>query len=494
MQILKKGNRMKLKEFFNNIEAKYGDININTLFVDSRKESTNGLFFCIKGLTHDSHKYIPQAIKNGAVAIVYDHDVSAYINKHKDIAFIQVDDTRASLSKIAEIFNDNPSSKLQMFGVTGTNGKTSVSYLIYKILSRFEKSAYNGTAGTLIGDEESPYTHLTTPDTLDLVRIIKRAADNDVKSFAIEVSSHSLDMKRASSIDFDVVIYTNLSRDHLDYHGTMIAYRDAKAELFRCLKNNGIAIINRDDKKSEYFINACAGKKVLTYGKSKNTDYTFGNITLNSNGTIFDLNFDGKTYEVKTNLISEINVYNLTAAIAAIHQSGKNLADIIKCVENIDFNIGRFQYVASSKYSILVDYAHTPDGFEKVFAFTDSFRERGRRVISVFGSAGKRDKGKRPVMGKIASLHSDIVVLTGEDSRDEDPVKIAEDIANGFIDNTEYYIEADREMAIKLAIEKAEKDDLILLLGKGKEDFLDIGNESVAWLGDDQIAKKYAEI
>ncbi len=485
---------MKLKNLYNNIAAKFADLNINTLFVDSRKESANGMFFCIAGLTHDSHDYIEQAIENGAVAIVIEKDLPDISNKYPEVAFIRVASSRTALSNMAEVFNDMPSGKLKMFAVTGTNGKTSVSYLIYKILSNFEKSAYNGTAGTLIGNEQSPYTHLTTPDTLDLVDIIKKAVTSEAKSFAMEVSSHSLDMKRASAIDFDVAIYTNLSRDHLDYHGTMENYRDAKADLFRNLKNSGIAIINGDDKEAEYFIKAASDKKVLTYGKSVNADYTFGNIELSPNGTKFILSFAGKEYPVKTNLISEINVYNLTAAIAAIHQSGKNLADIIKYLESINFNIGRFQYVKSSKYSILVDYAHTPDGFEKIFAFTDTFRAQGLRVISVFGSAGKRDKGKRPVMGEIASKHSDLVILTEEDYRDEAPQKIAEDIVKGFIKGTEYKIETDREKAIKLALEMANPKDVILILGKGVEDFLDRDERSDAWLGDDKIAEKYAEI
>ncbi len=485
---------MKLKELFANIEAKFADVNIDTLFVDSRKESTNGLFFCIKGLRHDSHEYIPQAIENGAVAIVYDSDVFNYVNEYQDIAFIKVHDTRASLSELAEIFNGNPSSKMKMFGVTGTNGKTSVSYLIYKILSKFEKSAYNGTAGAMIGNEKAPYTHLTTPDTLDLVHIIKKATDSNVKSFSMEVSSHSLDMKRASAIDFDVAIYTNLTRDHLDYHDTMAAYRDAKAELFKNLKDDGITIINKDDKEAEYFINACSCKKILTYGKSNDADYTFGNIDLKPNGTTFTLRFEDQDYTVETNLISEINVYNLTAAIASIHQDGKELQEIIDNVKIIDFNIGRLQYVASSKYSIIVDFAHTPDAFEKVYDFTDQFRTKGRKLISVFGSAGERDKGKRPIMGKIAAEHSDFIVLTEDDNRSESALQIAKEIANGIEDNAKFLIEENRKKAIKLAFEKANEGDIILLLGKAVDRVMYRDGKIEDYEGDDVIAKEYAEL
>ncbi len=488
---------MKLKDFFNNSEqfdlAKFADINIENLFVDSRVQCKNGLFFCITGLTHDSHDYIPQAIENGAVVVVIEKDVPNIRDKYKDILFIKVDDSRLALSKISELFYDSPSSKLTVYGVTGTNGKTSVSYLIYKILSKMERSAYNGTAGSIIAEKESPYTHLTTPDTLDLVQIFNNAVDSGVESFAMEVSSHALDMKRASAIDFDIAIFTSLSRDHLDYHGSMDAYKEAKASLFKNLKEEGIAILNKDDGEYEYFENACLEAKSYSYGK-ENADYTFGDITLKANGSSFDLSCFGKSYKINTNLISEINIYNLTAAIAAIHQSGKDIDEIIKNVVDIDFNIGRFQYVKSSKYSILVDYAHTPDGFEKIFAFTDAFRAEGRRVISVFGSAGKRDKGKRPIMGEIASKHSDLIILTEEDYRNENPVDIAEDIAGGFLDNTEYLIEVDRKLAIKLAMEKANQHDVILILGKGVEDFLDRDERSDDWLGDDKIAAKYAEI
>ncbi len=489
---------MKIQGIFDNLDSeyclgKYADINIDELFTDSRKKVNNGMFFCIKGLNHNSHEYFEEAIENGAVAVVFDGDLSEKTEKYKDILFIKADSSRVALSNIAENFYGNPSSKLKVFGVTGTNGKTSISYLLYKILSKFENSAYNGTAGTKICKEESPYTHLTTPDTIDLVKIFKRACELDAQSIAIEVSSHALDMDRASAIDFDIAIYSNLSRDHLDYHGSMDSYREAKAKLFKNLKNSGIAIINIDDKESGYFIEASGKSKVFTYGSSDEADYRFDNIVLNSNGTSFSLYYENDKYDVKTNLVSKINVYNLVAAISAIHQSGKDLNDIIDSVKEIDFNIGRFQYMKSSKYSIIVDYAHTPDGFEKIFAFTDGFRASGKNVISVFGSAGKRDKGKRKIMGEIASKHSDMIILTEEDYRDEKPEDIAREIAEGFIEGTQFFIETDREKAIKLAIENAEKDDIVVILGKGNEDFLDRGEFSCHWDGDDKIALKYAE-
>lgn len=491
---------MKLSEILNKLDIKYktdktiDDPEIKKLSMNSGEKNKNGVFFCIKGLNFDSHQFIEQAVENGALAIIHDKNIDEYKKKYKEIIFIEVENSRLALAKFAEILNDYPSKKLKVFGVTGTNGKTSVSYLIYKLLSNFEKSAYNGTAGTIIGNEVFPYTHLTTPNTLDLVDLFKNANSKDVKSMSMEVSSHALDMKRTAGIDFDIAIFTNFTRDHLDYHGTMSSYKKAKAELFKILKKDSVALINLDDGEADFFIKSVENSRIITYGKSKSSDYRFTNIKLSPKGTEFDLIYGEKTYKIKTNLVSEINVYNLTAAIAGIHESGKDLNKIIKFAEDIDFNIGRFQYIKSDKYSIIVDYAHTPDGLKKVFEFTDMFRKKGVKVISVLGSAGKRDKGKRPIMGEIVSKHSDLVILTEEDYRDESPLDIAKDIAKGFIENTEYFIQEDRELAIKLALEKAEENDVVLILGKGVEDFLDRGKKSYKWAGDDVIALKYADI
>ncbi len=482
---------MKLNLLF---QGESKNLDIRSISSDSRNSNSEGIFFCIRGLRSDSHDFIPQAIENGAVCIVHDRNVDEYKADYPSVTFIEVKDTRVELARVSEIFYGSPSSNMIVYGVTGTNGKTTTAYILYQILSKFERSAYNGTAGTIIAGEESPYVHLTTPDTIDLTKIFKRANDMNVSSMAMEVSSHALDMKRAHGIDFDIAISTNLSRDHLDYHGSMEKYLDAKCELFRMIKPSGKAIINVDDDYAKGFIDSVENAEVFTYGKDSTADYRFSDIELSPEGTKFNLTYQEKTYSVVTNLISEINVYNLCAAIAAIHQGGRELQDVILGARDIPFEIGRFQYIPSSKYSIIVDYAHTPGGFEKIYEFTDSIRKGGKKLISVFGAAGKRDKGKRPIMGKIAAEHSDLLILCEEDSRDEAPSEISKDIAKGAEGICDVVINDDRESAIRLAIEKANTGDIIVILGKGVENFLDREDRSDNWDGDHIIAAKYAEL
>lgn len=473
------------------------DVEIKNISVDTREENSEGAFFCIRGLSYDAHEHVAEAIDRGARAVIYQHELGLDQGAYPHVIFIKSEDTRLDFARAAERFYGFPSSKLRTYAVTGTNGKTTTSYLIYSILKLFEKSAYNGTAGTLIGERPSPYTRLTTPDTKDLVRIFKSAVDENCKSIAFELSSHALDMKRAAGMGLDVAIYTNLSRDHLDYHETMENYLRAKAEIFKLVKPGGLALINSDDAHAEEFM-AYAGRAGLTliktYGKKEGCDYRIYDVELGPSSTAFKLEIEGRAYPLNTNLISEINCYNLAAAVAALHETGFSMEDILPRLLSIDFNIGRFQYVKSSKYAIIVDFAHTPDGFEKVFAFTDAVRGQDKRVISVFGSAGKRDKGKRPEMGRIAALHSDYIILTEDDHRDERPGDISLEIAEGIKGLCEYTLIDDRAEAIKQALEYAREGDIVVILGKGVEEFMYREDRSDAWPGDHIVAAKYAEI
>lgn len=376
---------------------------------------------------------------------------------------------------------------MKIFAVTGTNGKTTTSYLIYKILSSLEKSSYNGTAGSFIGDISFDYSGLTTPNSIQLAEFFDKARKKSSSSLAFEVSSHALSQKRADYIDIDCAIYTNLTRDHLDYHKTMEEYKKAKLELFEQLKKEAIAVLNIDDEYYEDFKNA-ANCKCVSYGKSQNADFRFENEIIKPNYTEFDFVYKGKRRKIKTNLISEVNIYNLCASISAIISTGVDLDDIIECLENIDFKIGRLEYVEIEECIVIVDYAHTPDSFEKIFSFAKKSKNSDQRIISVFGSAGKRDKGKRPIMGEIADKYSDIIILTEEDNRDESPIDIAKEIAKGIKDKTKVLIEADRLKAIKLAKEKANKNDIVLILGKAREDFL-YREKEVEWIGDTNAAK-----
>ncbi len=482
---------MKINKIFDSVDS---DLDIKKLFVNSRDIVEDGMFFCIKGLVHDSHNYIDEAIQNGAVAIVHELDFDEEIEKYKDILFIKVDDSRSALSKAAELFYGNPSSKLRVCGITGTNGKTSSSYIIYQLLSHFEKTAYNGTIGSIIDGKKIEYKHLTTPASIDLVEIFKEAVDSGAKSMTIEVSSHAIDMKRADAINYDMAVFTNLTPDHLDYHGDMETYRDVKCELFRKLDENGIAIVNIDDPSAKYFMKAATKAKVLTFGKSKDADYRFEDLKLEALGSKFTMVHKDIRYKIKTNLISEANVYNILTAVAVVHQSGIEINRIIPLLENLKLDIGRFQTIPSSKYTVIVDYAHTPDGYAKVFDYVEVVKTAKTKVISVFGASGRRFIDKRAEAGRIASEHSDIIILTEENTRGENPLDIANDIAKGIRKGCETIFEMDREVAIRTAFEKADKGDIILILGKAIYDYLDNGKEFKHWAGDHVIAEKYAEL
>ena len=504
------------------------DINIVGLTLDSRKVKPGYAFFAVKGLETDGHKYITKAIENGAVAVVLSDEKSLDSIKYADgfnrekTEFILVDDMRKAMSDIADNFYDKPGDKIVVYGVTGTNGKTTTTNVIRDILENGMSSpvacGYIGTNGIKYG-EVAIAADLTTPDVITLKKYLYDMVNAGMRAVAMEVSSHALAMGRVDGISFDVAAFTNLTHDHLDFHKTMEEYFAAKQLLFKGLSPNAISILNADDEITIEKLKEVSGGQIFTYGM-KNSDYLIRDLVLRANGSSFSLevssramdahrsrvdslvmNSDGAfgkaIYQIETNLLAEYNVYNLVAAIACLHQRGFQIEDFTGWLENITQVDGRMESVPNDLgINVIVDYAHTVDAMEKVYDFVESVCETHEkqnsplpRIISVFGSAGKRDKTKRPSMGITAYNNSGYVVITEEDPRDEDPVSIAKQI-QGDLPDDKIAIIADRQRAIEEAIKIANKGDFVLILGKGEDLFMDRGDERQVWDGDNFVAKR----
>ncbi len=474
---------MKLSQLFTNAP----DILIDSLSVDSRQKHENSLFFCLKGMVFDGHQFVDQAIENGAVAIVHSDPLPSV---SKNIAYIRVDDVLKTLNVIASRFYGNPSQALKVFGVTGTNGKSTTAKLLQYFISDTLPCGYMGTISTEFGNvKEAPF--LTTPDVIPMHQTLRRMADASMKAVALEVSSHGLEQGRVMSVDFDVAIFTNLTHDHLDFHGNMENYFQAKKKLFTLLKKTGLAVVNMDDPYGKRIIATHEGT-LVTYGLDRNADFFADHIELYPDKTVFDLfiRSEKKTVKIQTNLVALFNVYNLLGVIAALVSSGFDLLRIIEMSKTVPQVDGRMEVISlGQNFNVIIDYAHTPDGFEKIFTYARSITPHKKRVIVVFGSAGQRDSKKRKVLGELADHYCDMIIVTEEDNRSEKVLDICNEIAKGITKNN-YIIIEDRYDAIRQALEIACKQDTVLILGKGDETYMyrEFGKEY--WMGDHQAAKE----
>lgn len=471
---------MKLSQMFENAPA----IEIHGIASDSRQVQPGDMYFCLEGLVNDGHAYVEQALEQGAICIVHSKELETM---HDGIAYIKVHDVNATLNIIASKFFGYPSRAMKIFGITGTNGKSSVASIIEDTYSHFAPCGYIGTIAIRYGNECFPPS-LTTPDPICIHRVMKDMVDAGMKACAMEVSSHGLELGRVQSVDFDIAIFTNLTYDHLDFHGTFDNYFEAKKKLFTKLKEDGVAILNSDDAYFERLKEAVQ-VRLVTYGVQHDADYRADDIHIGTSGSSFQLYHNGNVYPVETNLVALYNIYNLLAAIAGICESGIALEEILPFVSNLHQIEGRMERIDEGQpFTVIVDFAHTPDGLEKVFEYAKSITAQGRSIISVFGSAGKRDTKKRKVFGEIASKYCDNIILTEDDPRDEDARQIANEIKSGIHDTNNIFIES-RYDAIRQAIESANVGDTILILGKGDEVFMyrEFGREP--WLGDHVAAR-----
>ena len=483
---------MQLKGLLEGQEYKIlqGEIkcNIRGINNDSRKVEDGYVFIAIKGFEQDGHMYIGQAINNGATAIVLE-DVTLYKGKiPEDIVVVEVENGRKVLAFMATHFYNQPSSQFKLCGVTGTNGKTSTVFLINNILEYVKrKTGLIGTILNKIGDEKFE-TERTTPESIEVKRLFKQMADANVQDVIMEVSSHALDLYRVAYTQFDVAVFTNLSLDHLDYHKTMENYRDAKLKLFKMAK---IGIINIDDEVGRYIMKHSECQQYLTYSiKEPNATLFASNIKNHLSGVTFDLIYQSQKYPVILQTPGDFSVYNGLAAIGASLSLNVKVEEIIEALEGNSRIKGRFETIESPQgYIAIVDYAHAPDGLENVLCSMKGFAPK--RIITVFGCGGDRDKSKRPIMGEIGGKYSDYCIITSDNPRTENPESILDGVEKG-IKKTEcpYLRITDRREAIERALEFAEKEDLILVAGKGHEDYQIIGKVKIHF-DDAEIIKNY---
>lgn len=466
---------MKLNRLFK--EA--APIEIKELMTDSRVELKKSLFYCLKGMVHDGHAFIHQAISNGAIAIVYSDPIEFI----EGVEYIKVDNVINELNRTADIFFNHPSQKLNMIGVTGTNGKSTIAKTIKELYSLWNPCGYSGTISIEYGiNKEKP--DFTTDETVPTLSMLKRMLKAEMKAVALEVSSQGLDQHRVDALRFDVAIFTNLTHDHLDYHGNLENYFQAKKRLFSLLKPKGCSIVNIDDPYGARLFNEIYSRK-YSFSIYKPADYQAKNIELGALSTKFTLVVEDKEYNLVTNFVSEFNLSNLLAVIAALHQSGFSIDQISEHLNHLPQVDGRMEVIQEGQnFNVIVDYAHTPDGFEKIYQFANSITSENNKIISVFGSAGKRDSKKRPILGSISDKYCKMIILTEEDPRNESALNIAQEISSG-IKKTNYIIVLDRYDAIQQALELANKNDTVLILAKGNERYITRRFGKEYWMGDE---------
>ena len=442
---------------------------ISEIVFDSRKAVENSLYVAVKGTVSDGHSFIDAAIAKGAIAIVCEVLPE---NLYPEITYIQVKDASKTLGQLASNFYGNPSEKLSLIGITGTNGKTSVTTLLFDIFKNLGfKSALISTVEYRIADEIIPSTH-TTPDVVRLNQLLAKAVEVGCEYAFMEVSSHGIHQNRTEGLNFKIAGFTNISHDHLDYHKTFSEYLKTKKRFFDELNPEAIAITNIDDKNGTVMLqNTKATQK--TYALKTMANYHGRILEADFNGML--LNFGGR--EFWTTLTGKFNVYNLLLAYAVAIESGFHEEDVLKAISTLKKVKGRFETLKSdSGIFFVIDYAHTPDALENILDSINDIRTKNERLITIFGCGGDRDHAKRPEMGKIATRKSTLAIITSDNPRTEDPAAIIKEIEAGVEPQnfSKYTSIPDRKEAIKMAIKFAEPRDIILLAGKGHEDYQEI--------------------
>lgn len=473
---------MVINELFKDVEYKIlqkvsDEINGEDLEFDSRKIKQGDVFIALEGSIVDGHTFISKAIENGAKTILVEKDVE----KVEEINYFLVDGLREKMGIIASNFYGYPQNQLKIVGVTGTNGKTTTTYILESILGE-KNVARIGTVEYKIGDEIIPAPN-TTPSSLEIIKICKKALEKNIKYLIMEVSSHGLEIGRVNMLKFEAGIFTNLTLDHLDYHKTMENYYLAKRKLFDLVKDKKNSIINIDD---EY------GKRYLEYTNGISYGIGQGNIQgeikqITREGQEVTIKIFEKEYKINLRLLGRYNLSNLLGAIGAVKTLGLSDEEIISKIPLIHGAPGRFEPVKIDRdFTVIVDYAHTGDALENILKSINEFKTN--RVITVFGCGGDRDKTKRPIMGGIAEKYSDIVIVTSDNPRTEDPEEIIKDIVVG-LTKENHIIEIHREKAIEKAISLAEKNDIILIAGKGHENYQVIGREKIHFDDKEEVIK-----
>ena len=455
------------------------DAEITGITADSREVVQGSVFVAIQGKDVDGQKFIPQALKQGACAIIAEVAPAA----SQTVCWAHVPDARAAVAALACEWNEHPSANIKVVGITGTNGKTTTAFITHAVMKTVWRRA--GLLGTVqIDDGEEIYesTH-TTPGAVELQKIFRKMADNDCRGVAMEISSHALDQQRTDGLLLDVAVFSNFSQDHLDYHGSMDDYFAAKSRLFELLETQGgkkktTAVINTDDPYGQRLVDEFKDRLyLLTYGHGVHADMRIGREVQTVRGTEFDIRFKDREYRVRTPYIGKFNIDNCTAALAACCAVGIKPRDAVRALTDAPQVPGRMENVGSRDGATLfVDYAHTPDALEKACA---AIRElRAKRLITVFGCGGDRDRTKRPMMGKAAAAGSDLCIITSDNPRGENPADIIKDIEKG-MKGAPYEGIPDRMEAIQTAVNISEEGDVILVAGKGHETYQEISGNKI---------------
>jgi UDP-N-acetylmuramoyl-L-alanyl-D-glutamate--2,6-diaminopimelate ligase len=494
---------LKIKDLFQNMPefdarvAATGDLEISDLQVDARKVIPRGVFIAINGAQYDAHEFIPQAVTAGAFVLVVENTRNVPVD-FKGLVF-QTKNSRMTLDKLAANFYRNPSMEMICYGVTGTNGKTSITYMIEHVLERMRVPC--GILGTINHHlrEKTWPTDMTTPGPLELQKRLREMKDEGAKAIAMEVSSHALAQHRADGVNFNTAIFTNLTRDHLDFHKNEKDYFSAKQRLFTDLlwstkKPTHFAVINTDDRWGAR-MRLASDSGLWSYGKNSSADFQFTMTQLGFSKTEFKLKTPYGEFESSLPMCGEHNVYNAVAVVAAVASSGVPVAKALDALTQFPGVPGRLQIVPNSRaLNVFVDYAHSPDALENVLLSLRAVRSQmlaKNKIWTVFGCGGDRDKGKRPLMAQVACRLSDEVMITSDNPRTEEPEQIVSDIFVGveIIDRERVHRQVDRKKAIAEVIRQAKMGDVILIAGKGHEEYQIVGQERLPF-SDFQVAKE----
>ena len=453
------------------IEAVHGatDITISKIEFDSRKIELNDVFVAIRGTLSDGHDYIEKALSLGAIAVICEEFPSVIVN---GVTYIKVKDSNEALAFLAANYYENPSEKIRLVGITGTNGKTTIASLLYQL---FKKAGYKvgllSTVKIMVDEQEFKATH-TTPDSLTINKYLDLMVQEGCEFCFMEVSSHGVHQKRTEALRFEGGVFTNLSHDHLDYHNTFAEYRDVKKSFFDNLPKSAFAITNIDDKNGLVMLQNTKARK-LTYALKSYADYKAQILENQLSGLLLKINDN----EVWVKLIGSFNAYNLLAIYGVAVELGIEKMEALRLLSELESVSGRFQFIVSdSKITAIVDYAHTPDALENVLKTIEDIRTKNEQLITVVGCGGDRDKTKRPIMANIASSMSDKAIFTSDNPRTENPETIIEEMEKGVEpQNFKKTVSIlDRKQAIKTACQLANPNDIILIAGKGHETYQEI--------------------
>ena len=486
---------MDLSKIIKNIDAvevlNFKDIDIKGISYNSNTINSHEIFVCLKGEHVDGHDFAQSAFEKGAVALMCEKPLNI------EIPQIIVKSTQESIADLAAVFYHNPTLSMNLMGVTGTNGKTTVAHLVQKIFEENNKKcALIGTLGYKMSskDDYLEAKH-TTPQAPQMQETLQKILNSDILNVITEVSSHALEQYRVKNCNFSTAVFTNLTQDHLDYHITMDNYFSAKAKLFKGLKKGNSAVVNLDDKYANRLLEVIdSDVNTLTYGVKKEADLMAKNIEFMSDGVTFDCVYKNQSVNLKLHLNGMFSVYNCLAAIGCALVNGIGL-DVAKSALEVTRSVaGRFEIVQTNPM-VIVDYAHTPDGLENILRAARELTPKDANLICLFGCGGNRDCTKRPKMGKIAQQLCDKIVITSDNPRSEDPQQIITDILSGLalINPKTVYVEPDRHLAIKLLKDISNENDVLVLAGKGHENYQILADRTVHFDDREEVIKVFGE-